>query len=384
MYLIRIGTQLHEVGRHIASFADYLSWLVLDLSKFERKKGEISSLLIVIVNDEMGNVGGDVCTLGVISFFEKVYPNIKVSYLLDDPTRKLLRPKSEVLEYRGRGDLEKVRKLRPDAVLIFNLGRGLSIKDFEFIPRRVIRSDTSVGTLWNLKNKFGYTHKVWIPWGMHMVETRFKMLESLGFSFKKKKVLFQSYPDEKKFVDSFLKKNRIRKFVVIHPGGKHVVETLKRGGWPPHLWSLEKYSKVCDALIDKGYKIIVTGTKSEEVLCKEIKKHAKRDREIISGCGVFSFRQAGEVLSRANCLIATDTSIVHLAYQVGVPIVALFGPSCPEVVGPWPIKDKKYRVLIDKGPCYRSMKKIESPEGIKCLDQISVEEVVNSTKEIIR
>ena len=82
-------------------------------------------------------------------------------------------------------------------------------------------------------------------------------------------------------------------------------------------------------------------------------------------------------------MIATDTSIVHVAYQVGTKILELMGPSCPEVVGAWPINSTKHRILVDKGPCSRTMKKVECPEDIVCMDRITVEEVISAGDRLL-
>src|SRR5690606_28624834 len=105
---------------------------------------------------------------------------------------------------------------------------------------------------------------------------------------------------------------------------------------------------------------------------------------ILNCCGEFTIRESGVLLKKSMLLIATDTSIVHIAYQVGVPIVELKGPSLPESVGAWPLNSKKHTILVDDGPCSRSMKKIECPENVGCLDGISTNQVISSAENQIR
>jgi heptosyltransferase-3 len=42
------------------------------------------------------------------------------------------------------------------------------------------------------------------------------------------------------------------------------------------------------------------------------------------------------LLSRAALYVGTDTAVTHMAAALGVPTVALFGPSNPVKWGPWP------------------------------------------------
>jgi heptosyltransferase-3 len=42
------------------------------------------------------------------------------------------------------------------------------------------------------------------------------------------------------------------------------------------------------------------------------------------------------ILSRAKLYVGTDTAVTHMAAALGIPTVALFGPSSPSKWGPWP------------------------------------------------
>jgi ADP-heptose:LPS heptosyltransferase len=190
---------------------------------------------------------------------------------------------------------------------------------------------------------------------------------------------------EKKGVGEFIRKNKIKKFIIIHPGGKYIAESYKQGKWPPHLWGLDKYAKVADCFIEKGYKIIITGTKEEEILVEEIKKFSEFQGEIVSACGKLSIKEAGVLLKKSSLLIATDTAIVHIAYQdpINAKIVELMGPSIPEAVGAWPLNSPRHKILVDKGTCYRSMRKLPFKDNRKCLENISVEDVIKAGETLL-
>jgi heptosyltransferase-3 len=42
------------------------------------------------------------------------------------------------------------------------------------------------------------------------------------------------------------------------------------------------------------------------------------------------------LLHRAKIYVGTDTAVTHMAAALGIPTVALFGPSSPVKWGPWP------------------------------------------------
>jgi heptosyltransferase-3 len=43
------------------------------------------------------------------------------------------------------------------------------------------------------------------------------------------------------------------------------------------------------------------------------------------------------LLEQAAVYVGPDTSVTHLAAGAGCPTVALYGPTSPRLVGPWPV-----------------------------------------------
>ncbi|MCH7567789.1 MAG: glycosyltransferase family 9 protein [Nanoarchaeota archaeon] len=381
---LRIKTSLHELGRKVVSLIDYGIWLAFDTTKFKRiDSSSIKKILIVLINQEKGNVGGNFATLGVLNCFKKYHPKVDVAILADKRTVRQFDEvnKIRLIEYKGKETLGKIRKEGFDAVLILTPG-DLTPFDLSFIPYRIGYTHLGISGFFRRK-KLGYTRKVYNKMNQHMVELRFKMLEALGFKFKQKKPFLEFTKLEEENVRKLLRRHKIKKFIIIHPGGKYVAEFYRRGRWTPHLWNLDRYAKVADYFAKKGYKIIITGSKDEEILTYEIIKNAIQKQKIISVCGKLSVRETGALLKKASCLIATDTAVVHIAYQIGVPVVELMGPSIPEVVGAWPLNSKKHKILVDRGPCYRSMRKLPFSDNFNCLKNIKTEDVIRAGEELI-
>ena len=384
--LFRLKTSLYEFARKLFSLVDYLFWGLFDFSKFKKIKTErIKKILAVLINQEKGNVGGDFVTLGILNYFKKKYPKIEISMFSDEKTIKQFGfiQKINFIKYSGKESIKELKKKNFDAVLFFNQGK-LKIKSFFFIPYRVGETEFGLSGFLS-REKFGYTRKIHSRIKNHMVGGRFKMLEALGFKFPEKKLIFEYSKEDEKNADKFIKKNKIGKFIVIHPGGKYVAESYKAGKWPPHLWNLDRYAKVADYFAEKNYQIIITGTKDEEILAQEIIKNSNNKKQITKACGKLSIREIGALLKKASLLIATDTAIVHIAYQepINAKIVELMGPSIPEVVGAWPLNSPRHKSLVDKGPCCRSMRKIPFKDNYNCLKNIKTEEVIKAGNKLL-
>lgn len=387
LQMIKIKNNLHLEARKAASFLDYVIWLLFDRAKFKKiKTGEIKKILIVLINQEKGNIGGDFVTLGAMNYFKRLHPEIKLIFLSDKKTIAQFGevPEIEFVIYSKEKSMEKLKNEKISAVLFLNQAK-LKTNEFSFIPYKIGLTHFGISGFFK-RRKFGYTRKIYGKTSDHMVDGRFKMLKALGFKIKEKKLMFVYSKDEQRKVSSFLKKNNVAKFIIMHPGGKYVAESYAQGKWPPHLWNLDRYAKVADHFIKKGFKIIITGTKNEEILAGEIKKFSEHKNKIINACGKFSIREAGALLKRSELLIATDTAIVHVAYQhpINAKIVELIGPSIPEVVGAWPLDSPRHRILVDKGPYYRSMRKLPLANNFNCLKNIQVQDVIKAAEDLIK
>jgi len=70
-------------------------------------------------------------------------------------------------------------------------------------------------------------------------------------------------------------------------------------------------------------------------------------------------------MRRANCFIAHDCGVFHVAAATDVPIVALYGPTNPVLTGPFPHK-----------PQHTLIKKAQTAD-------ISPEEVVQAVQQLL-
>ena len=379
-------SMLLKLVKRLTGLLDYIIWLALDPAKFKKiNNKKIKKVLITLMHVDEINFGTDSLILGITSYLKKLRPNVAFTFILDKNTKNLFGkiPGISFWEYdRNKRNqvLQRIKKEKFDAVLLFDRDT-YEITDFLEIPYRIYYTDTNPRLVLSLKNKFFITRKIYYPWGLHMVEFIFKMFEALGFKFERKDFIFHSNSADEKRVVSFLRKNKVKDFIVLHPGGKGVVEALKNKKWPPHLWPLDRYADVADHFRKKGFSVLVTGSTNESELAEEINKKSKYG--VVNCCGKLTPREVGVLLKKTKLLISTDTGIVHIAYQVNSPILELFGPSDYTIAGAWPLDKETHKFLLDDGPCALSNRKKECPEGIICLERITVKEVIKEAEELI-
>ena len=112
-----------------------------------------------------------------------------------------------------------------------------------------------------------------------------------------------------------------QKIVLINPGA----------GWGAKQWPAERYGEVAAALAKEGFRIFVNYGPGEEFLAHSV--------ELASG-GVSrpvacSLAELIAFTRRASLFIGGDTGPLHLAIALGVPVVAIFGPTDPARNGPY-------------------------------------------------
>jgi len=112
-------------------------------------------------------------------------------------------------------------------------------------------------------------------------------------------------------------------FAVINPGA----------GWAAKQWSASGYAAVCDDLEERyGLPVVINCGPGEAGLSEAVRS-ACRQAQPGTYCGSLAGLIA--LLRRAHLMIGPDTGPLHLAAALGVPTVALFGPTDPKRNGPY-------------------------------------------------
>ncbi len=89
----------------------------------------------------------------------------------------------------------------------------------------------------------------------------------------------------------------------------------------------------------------------------------------------------GAVIARLSVLITNDTGPAHIAYALKTPTVTIFGGGSPILNGP--LTSGPFRVLLHPVPC-RPCGYSTCPIGYPCLEQVSVQEVIQSVGELLQ
>ena len=144
-------------------------------------------------------------------------------------------------------------------------------------------------------------------------------------------------------------------------------------------WNPDNYATLADWFVENlSSQVILLGGPGEENISREIE--GKTKSRIINLGGKLTLDELAYIISQLDLLVTNDSGPMHIAAAVKTPIVAIFGPEDPALMGPYTSKEL-YKIIHKKVDC-RPCKKEDCTNPI-CLENIKPEEVFETCKEIL-
>jgi len=123
-----------------------------------------------------------------------------------------------------------------------------------------------------------------------------------------------------------------KNFVVIGSGARY------KKKFYPH------YDKVADILLEKGFNVILVGSKSDREMDR-----GNYPKDVIDLRGELSLRESIAVISQGIGTISNDSAIAHISRAVRVPVLMVYGATHP-YFGFYPLEDEGDYIQKDL-PC---------------------------------
>jgi len=97
-------------------------------------------------------------------------------------------------------------------------------------------------------------------------------------------------------------------------------------------WGVENFREVVRNLtLRTGKKVFLIGAQNESPIADAVAKGMPGTVRIL--CGSMTFSETGALMSQAALVIANDSAVMHLGFELGVPTVGVFGPTNHEKYG---------------------------------------------------
>jgi len=242
------------------------------------------------------------------------------------------------------------------------------------IPRRV--GPDSLGRGFSLTNRVAVSSS---PAHLqHQVNIYLDLARALGLPVNHPRMRFEPTEEERL---AALPPSPMR--VALFPGGGSnpgMELTAKR-------WPLERYRELARRLVyESGVEVILIGGPDDVALNEHLLEGLDMPAgTILNIAGKTSIGQLAAQLERCALFIGNDSGPMHLAAAVGIPIIAIFGPTSPEEYGPYPLDDPRHIVLWHHPggqPCF-FLGKMRTCTTCTCMQSVTVDEVWGAVQSLM-
>jgi heptosyltransferase I len=331
----------------------------------------------------LSSMGDLIHTLPALAALRRRFPDARIDWLVEARHREVLRDNPDVnalievdtLGWRRRllaprtwreirATIVKVRERRYDFVL--DLQGTLKSAVSAYLARSDRRIGFSADHLKERAAALLYTERVAANGGRpHVIDRHLGLLRALDIATEARSFPIPQSEAAEAAAGSELERLGISEFAVLNPGAS----------WETKRWSPEKFGRLA-VEIEKAWdlpSLVVFGPGEEEMarVVVETSKGAARLAPRTSVVELLPY------IRRARLFVSGDTGPLHLASALGVPAVAIFGPTDPARNGPFGEGDVTVWKKVACSPCYKT----RCPGfGNVCLTSIEVEDVLAAVK----
>ena len=324
----------------------------------------ISKILII----RPGGIGDAVLLAPAINSLKKIYPDCHITILAERRNVgvfQLIPCVAKVLCYDH--PLEFIQALcdRYDVVIDTEQWHHLSA-----VVARLVRAPIKIGFATNERRRM-LTHGIRYDQSAYEADNFLALLKPLGIDCQRDNgIVVLSLP-----LQAVYRSNKLlqylctESFIAVFPGASI----------PEKRWGEDRFQRVAEVVSAFGIKIVVVGGKED-----------RQQGEVIAGgglglnlAGLTSLSETAAVIQKSAMLLSGDSGVLHIAVGLGVPTVSLFGPGRAKKWAP----RGDHHIVINKelpcSPCTTFGNTPPCPNNNRCMQDISVDEVVNAVTMLL-
>lgn len=152
--------------------------------------------------------------------------------------------------------------------------------------------------------------------------------------------------------------------------GKPVVALNMGGGWYTKRWPLKYYAELGDRIAETFHaSVVILWGPGERERAEMLRRAMNSNAALIPAVGL---KGLAEILARCSALVTNDSGPMHIAAAVGTPVLAIFGPTNPDLQGP---VGEIHEVVQNNTLLCLGCNLTKCPIGNPCMEQLGVDEV---------
>lgn len=329
---------------------------------------------------------GDVLlTTPLVAAIRAAYPHARITYAVGDWARPMVATSRHI-----DATLTLPERWTPGSLLA--TAREFRRQRFEivFVPDRspvltlltcLARIPVRVG-LDSAGRGFAYTHRAPVSSiVMHEAEQYNLLAAAANLSTPPQRLFFFPRAEAEQSAATILAEHRLSTgpLVVLHAGGgQNPGMTLPRKRWLPERWSA-----VADELIRQhGAKVLLVGGPSDQEVVAAVRQSMREPAiELVRH---WNWDELGALIRQSDLFLGHDTGMMHLATAVGTPTLAVFGPSDPQIYGPYSKRSTYVWRPTYESPCfYEGMAVPDCPCAMQCMRNVQVSNVLQAAHKLL-
>ncbi len=287
-------------------------------------------------------IGDIVLMLPMVQVLRKHFPASRITVVTIPAVAELVRQHravDDVIPYDKRGAHRGWRGMRA-------MARRLQGGRFTvaLVPHRSLRSALIV-RMARIPRRIGFTtsagsrlftDRVGYGSGDHEIDRNLVLLRPVIGSVPARTLpVLGVSADDSRAADAFLEQVGRQKAGLVQ---RPLIALAPGSVWATKRWPAESYSRLAQQLAMCGYGVVLVGGERDREIACSIETAAGNDACLVNAVGKFSLSGSAALLRRCRLLVSNDSAPVHIAMGVGVPVLALFGPTVPAIgfapVGP--------------------------------------------------
>ena len=147
-------------------------------------------------------------------------------------------------------------------------------------------------------------------------------------------------------------------------------------------WGILKYSMLAEKMLENDIGVVLLGGKADQSESNRILR-ILFDKNILDFTGTTSLYETSLIISSLDLFVSADTGLMHIAFALGTNTVSLFGAGKESK---WAPKGNNH-IVINKNlfcsPCTEFGYTPRCCYDVRCLKEISVEEVFESSMKLL-
>ncbi|BBB90426.1 MAG TPA: glycosyltransferase family 9 protein [Methylomusa anaerophila] len=207
---------------------------------------------------------------------------------------------------------------------------------------------------------------------VHESEKQLATLEPLGITTRDTGIVFAIYPEEVRNLRQKVTVIHDRPLVLICPFSSHSHKDWTIAGWTSLLQSLAQTARC-----------FLLGGQKELPPVQRLAAAAGNAAEVFAGS--LTLGETAALMAEADLIITVDTGPMHVAQAFPAPVLALFGPTHPQVWGPRRPHDVVLYRPQECSPCWQKAEYWPYKCGNHaCMEQIPAADVIQAAKSMLQ